>query len=195
MFQGKDVDYSKPFENEAIVQTIHQEFFSYCSKAIDKDYPERFPGARNSWKLSNTTIALAATGVSIAVQSYFIINKLSRYVQLWTNGNTAVGGPCHLQQIFIQTYMWLISLPWQLSSKRIARLIKQWFVGSIAVSRMLKYHHDDHWHVLIFIIQWRSSPGARVCKQNWYREYVNWNLALVSQMLYMTHPPCSLLYS
>jgi hypothetical protein len=66
--QGKDINYSKPFENDAIIQTIHQEFFSYSSKAIDKDYPERFPGARNNWKLSNCTIALAATAVSITVQ-------------------------------------------------------------------------------------------------------------------------------
>ena len=66
--QGNVIDYSRPFENEAIVQILHQEFFSFYSKAIDKEYPDRFPGARNTWKLSNTTIALAATGVSFILQ-------------------------------------------------------------------------------------------------------------------------------
>jgi hypothetical protein len=103
-WQGKDINYSRPFENEAIIQTIHQEFFSYCSKSIDKDYPDRFPGARNSWKLSNTTIALAATGVSIMAQLCFETNILFRYVLLWMNGYTAIGSPCRLQQTFILIY-------------------------------------------------------------------------------------------
>jgi hypothetical protein len=72
--QGRDVDLSKPYENEAIIQTIHQEFFSYYMKAIDKEYPDRFPGARNTWKLYNSTIALAATGVSFLVQHDMILN-------------------------------------------------------------------------------------------------------------------------
>jgi hypothetical protein len=73
--QGKDVDYSRPFENEAIIQTIHQEFFSFYAKAIDKEYPDRFPGARNTWKLSNATIALAATAVSLFSYHNLILRK------------------------------------------------------------------------------------------------------------------------
>ena len=71
-FQG-NIEYSKPFENEAIIQTIHQEFFTYYSKAIDKEYPDRFPGAWNKWKLDNATIALAATGVSSALYNYDLL--------------------------------------------------------------------------------------------------------------------------
>lgn len=68
LLQGKDIDYSKPFENEAIVQTIHEEFFNHYAKSVDKDYPHRFPGSRNTWKLDNTIIAFAATGVRLIIQ-------------------------------------------------------------------------------------------------------------------------------
>jgi len=67
---GNDIDYSKPFENEAIVDTIRREFFSQCFKAIDNEYPERFSGPRNTRKLNHATVALAATAVRAALDEW-----------------------------------------------------------------------------------------------------------------------------
>ena len=148
--QGKDNDHARPYENDAIIHTIHQEFFSYCSKAIDKDYPERFPGARNTWKLSNTTIALAATGVSLVVQQGFNLNKHSRFVLHWMSGRVATGSYCHLQQMFTRISMCPTLLLWPRSSKKITKLIQLWSAGCTALPRMLKTLYNNA-HVLIFV--------------------------------------------